>query len=71
LSIPKDIRPIAYLCLGYVDEFAEIPDLERAGWLPRLELSQVICYEQWGKISATFKKDDTVSDTRLTKSAEA
>jgi 5,6-dimethylbenzimidazole synthase len=71
LSIPQDIRPIAYLCLGYVDEFAEIPDLERAGWLPRLELSQVICYEQWGKISAAFKKDDIISDTRLTESAEA
>lgn len=71
LSIPQDIRPIAYLCLGYVDEFAEIPDLERAGWLPRLELSQVICYEQWGKISGDFKKVHTDGDTKVTKSTEA
>jgi 5,6-dimethylbenzimidazole synthase len=36
------------LCLGYVDVFAEKPDLENAGWLPRLDLDNVLCYEQWG-----------------------
>ena len=37
----------AYLCLGYVEEFADKPDLEKAGWLPRLELDKVVYYDQW------------------------
>jgi 5,6-dimethylbenzimidazole synthase len=31
-----------------VKEFAEKPDLEKIGWLPRVELGNVIYYEQWG-----------------------
>lgn len=48
LAIPRHVRPVAYLCLGYVSGFAEKPDLERAGWLPRMGLADVVCYEQWG-----------------------
>lgn len=48
LAIPPNVRPVAYLCLGYVSEFADKPDLERAGWLPRMDLANVVCYEQWG-----------------------
>ena len=48
LAIPKHVRPVAYLCLGYVSEFSEKPDLERAGWLRRMGLDKVVCYEQWG-----------------------
>ena len=48
LLIPKHVKPIAYLCLGFVKEFAEKPDLEKIGWLSRMELGNVICYEQWG-----------------------
>jgi 5,6-dimethylbenzimidazole synthase len=48
LAIPPHVRPVAYLCLGYVSEFADRPDLERAGWLPRMDLANVVCYEQWG-----------------------
>jgi 5,6-dimethylbenzimidazole synthase len=48
LLIPKHVKPIAYLCLGFVKEFAEKPDLEKIGWLPRMELGNVIYYEQWG-----------------------
>jgi 5,6-dimethylbenzimidazole synthase len=48
LAIPAHVRPVAYLCLGYVSEFADRPDLERAGWLSRMDLANVVCYEQWG-----------------------
>lgn len=47
LAIPAHVKPVAYLCLGYVQEFAEKPDLEKAGWLPRMGLSKVVCYERW------------------------
>jgi 5,6-dimethylbenzimidazole synthase len=48
LDIPPHVQPIAYLSLGYVKEFADKPDLENAGWLPRLELHKVVSYERWG-----------------------
>ncbi len=38
---------MAYLCLGYVDEFAKKPESENARWLPRLQLSDVVYYEKW------------------------
>lgn len=47
LELPEHVIPIAYLCLGYVDEFAEKPDLEKAGWLPRLDLKDVVFFEKW------------------------
>jgi 5,6-dimethylbenzimidazole synthase len=49
LSIPCHIKPIAYLCIGYVSTFSDVPDLEKSGWLKRMDLSNVIYYEQWGK----------------------
>lgn len=49
LLIPEHINPIAYLCLGYVTKFAYEPDLEKAGWLWRLNLNDVIYYENWGQ----------------------
>ena len=47
LELPEHVVPVAYLCLGYVDEFATKPDLETAGWLPRLDLKDVIYFEKW------------------------
>ena len=32
LRIPDNMVLVAYLCLGFVDEFASAPDLELAGW---------------------------------------
>ncbi len=47
LNLPDYVTPVAYLCLGYVEKFAEKPDLEQAGWLPRLNLKDVVYYEKW------------------------
>ncbi|SRR5579884_129605 len=57
LHIPEHIRPVAYLCLGYVHEFAEKPDLEKAGWLPRMSLDEVIYFEEWGRSRADSWKE--------------
>lgn len=51
LDIPEHVVPVAYLCLGYVSKFAEKPDLESAGWLPRLSLKDVVFYERWNKVN--------------------
>jgi len=50
LGIPEHIIPIAFLCLGHVSEFAQKPDLETVGWLPRLDLKDVVYYEKWNKV---------------------
>ena len=47
LSIPDHVLPVAYLCMGHVSKFEPKPDLEANGWLPRLELDDVIYHEKW------------------------
>ena len=47
LELPEHIIPVAYLCLGHVSNFETKPYLERAGWLPRLDLKDVVYYEKW------------------------
>jgi 5,6-dimethylbenzimidazole synthase len=49
LKIPKDIIPIAYLCVGYVTQFSDKPDLEKAGWLSRTPIQSVIHENHWNK----------------------
>ena len=49
LELPEHVVPIAYLCLGHVAEFASKPDLETLGWLPRLDLKDVVYYEKWNQ----------------------
>jgi len=49
LGIPSHVIPVAYLCVGYVSEFASRPDLESAGWRARLPLEELIFYERWGQ----------------------
>ena len=48
LGLPAHVHPVAYLCLGYVSGFPERPELEAAGWLPRLPLEELVFCERWG-----------------------
>jgi 5,6-dimethylbenzimidazole synthase len=48
LGLPEEVEPIAYLCVGYVSEFARRPDLEAAGWAEREHLSQLLYFERYG-----------------------
>ena len=47
LTIPQHLRIVAYLCAGYVDRFADEPDLVRAGWEVRAPLADVVDYERY------------------------
>ncbi len=53
LDIPEHVLPIAYLCLGYVSKFADKPDLQTLGWLPRLDLKDVVYFEKWNRTQDT------------------
>ena len=48
LGIPDQVIPVAYLCVGYVEEFPTQPMLQTTGWLPRVNLSEIVYSEQWG-----------------------
>jgi 5,6-dimethylbenzimidazole synthase len=48
LGIPQPVWIIAYLCVGFVSDFADKPDLEKAGWRQRVPLDQLVHYEAWG-----------------------
>lgn len=49
LSIPKRVVPVAYVCLGYVSHFFDKPELQSAGWRPRLPLDDLINFEGFDK----------------------
>ncbi|MGI9384682.1 MAG: hypothetical protein ACR2PO_16140, partial [Methyloligellaceae bacterium] len=38
---------VAYLCVGYVTEFLDQPELQAKGWEKRLPLDELIMFEQW------------------------
>lgn len=48
LGIPEHVIPVAYLCLGYVSEFGERPELEQRGWESREPLENLIHFDRWG-----------------------
>ncbi|KIN90188.1 5,6-dimethylbenzimidazole synthase [Thauera sp. SWB20] len=47
LGIPREIVPIAYLCVGYVRDFHAQPELEAAGWLKRVPLPELLHFDGW------------------------
>jgi 5,6-dimethylbenzimidazole synthase len=49
LGIPDHILPVAYLCIGYVDQFASEPELERSGWEKRVPLETTVCYDTYSE----------------------
>ena len=49
LEIPSHILPVAYLCVGYVDQFASEPELERSGWEKRIPLETTVCYDAYSE----------------------
>ncbi|CAM5235459.1 nicotinate-nucleotide--dimethylbenzimidazole phosphoribosyltransferase [Streptomyces aurantiogriseus] len=49
LGLPEHLEIIAYLCVGYVDEFPDEPELMQAGWAKRRPLSWVVHEETYGR----------------------
>ncbi|MFE2305215.1 nicotinate-nucleotide--dimethylbenzimidazole phosphoribosyltransferase [Streptomyces sp. NPDC059411] len=49
LGLPEHLEVVAYLCVGYVDEFPEEPELMQAGWSQRRPLAWVVHEETYGR----------------------
>jgi len=52
LGLPQGVYPLAYLCLGYVDEFLDQPELARKGWRRRLPLAELVHGSHWGEATS-------------------
>ncbi len=46
-SIPRHIIPVAYLCIGYVEEFPDRPLLESAEWAARMPARALLHFDSW------------------------
>ncbi|WP_165990172.1 nicotinate-nucleotide--dimethylbenzimidazole phosphoribosyltransferase, partial [Streptomyces sp. YIM 98790] len=49
LELPDHLEIVAYLCIGYVDEFPDEPELVQTGWSRRRPLSWVVHEESYGR----------------------
>jgi len=49
LGMPRRTVPVAYVCLGYVSQFFDKPELQSAGWRSRLPLGEVVNFEGYGQ----------------------
>jgi 5,6-dimethylbenzimidazole synthase len=52
LELPEPVVPVAYLCLGRVAGFPSAPELQRAGWLDRIDLDPLVFEDRWGQPAA-------------------
>ncbi|WP_328185256.1 5,6-dimethylbenzimidazole synthase [Marinobacter sp. OP 3.4] len=52
LNLPDHVYPLAYLCLGYVSEFLDQPELQKKGWRSRLPLEELLHGNGWGQAVA-------------------
>jgi 5,6-dimethylbenzimidazole synthase len=48
LKLPDQVYPLAYLCVGFVSEFLDQPELQKKGWRSRLPLSDLVHGNTWG-----------------------
>jgi 5,6-dimethylbenzimidazole synthase len=49
LALPDQVVPVAYLCLGRVAEFPDTPELQRVGWLDRIDWHGLVFEDAWGR----------------------
>ncbi|MFC7328784.1 nicotinate-nucleotide--dimethylbenzimidazole phosphoribosyltransferase [Marinactinospora rubrisoli] len=49
LDLPPHLEVVAYLCVGYVDEFPTEPELALGGWAQRRPLSWAVHRDQYGR----------------------
>ena len=49
LGLPEHLDVVAYLCVGYVNEFPAEPELAQAGWARKRPLSWVVHEETYGR----------------------
>jgi len=59
-SIPPQVIPVAYLCVGFVDAFPDQPLLETAEWAARMPPRSLLHFDSWN--GRTEGADHTLAD---------
>ncbi|MBI3812458.1 MAG: 5,6-dimethylbenzimidazole synthase [Nitrospirae bacterium] len=57
LHLPRGVRLVAYLCIGYPVEFGPRPMLEEAGWKSRIPLKGLVYQDSWGRPAELFSQE--------------
>ncbi|MCW2616646.1 MAG: 5,6-dimethylbenzimidazole synthase [Frankiales bacterium] len=65
LGLPGHLEIVAYLCVGYVDEFAAEPELATARWARRRPLSWAVHADRYGIRSLPGQEPVSVLDETL------
>ncbi len=47
LGLPDYVVPVAYLCIGHVDQLYDQPELQVKGWRERLPLEDLVFRDRW------------------------
>lgn len=58
LGLPEGVRLIAYLCIGFPQEFRARPMLEEVGWRSREQLYKLVYQDRWGQPCGLFTGSD-------------
>lgn len=64
LALPAEVVPVAYLCLGRVADFPDSPELQRLGWLNRVELEPLVFEDRWNRPSTLFAEPSIDAEGR-------
>jgi 5,6-dimethylbenzimidazole synthase len=65
LDMPSDAKPIAILCIGYVDEFYPRPMLETEGWASRENVEDLVFENRWRHFQAENTIESTASHPQI------
>ena len=49
LRLPDHVVPVAYLCVGYPEEFPAEPMLATTGWRKRIPVEELVFYDHYGQ----------------------
>lgn len=49
LELPRNVVPVAYLCVGHPERFPDQPMLETAGWQKRIPVEELIFRDRYGQ----------------------
>ncbi|NPD15686.1 5,6-dimethylbenzimidazole synthase [Xinfangfangia sp. D13-10-4-6] len=58
LGLPERVVPVAWLCLGYVKDLYDGPELEARGWATRQPLQQMVFSDRWQGEPPDFVKTE-------------
>jgi 5,6-dimethylbenzimidazole synthase len=64
-SLPPEVIPLAYLCIGYVREFPERPVLASAGWAERLPPRTLLHFDSWNNRGADGGLAERIDDASI------